>query len=94
MTELGETTNDKGHEENKALNCLIHNSNTHSTADCRVFQEKTPEDKIRLVKEKRACWSCSESGHRSRNCKLRERCGIDGCLKFHHPLLHLAQYKG
>ena len=28
------------------------------------------------------------------NCKLRERCGIDGYLKFHHPSLHLAHIQG
>ena len=59
-----------------------------------MFQEKSPEDKILFVKEKRACWSCLKSGHRSTNCKLRERCGTDGCLKFHHPSLHLAHIQG
>ena len=49
LTERGETSNDKGQEENRALNCLVHSSSTHSTANCRVFQEKSPEDKIRLV---------------------------------------------
>ena len=94
LNERGETSNDEGQEENRALNCLVHSLSTHSTADCRVFQEKSPEDKIRLVKEKRACWSCLKSGHRSMSCRLRERCGIDGCLKFHHPSLHLAHIRG
>ena len=94
LTEWGQISNDKGHKENPALSCLVHNSSTHSTADCRVLQEKSPEDKIRLVKEKRACWSCLKSGHRFMSCKLRERRGIDSCLKFHHPSLHSAHVQG
>ena len=94
MTERGETSNDEGQEENRALSCLVHSSSTHSTVDCRVFQEKSPEDKIRFVKEKRACGSCLKSCHRSMSCRLREWCGIDGCLKFHHPSLHLARIQG
>ena len=29
----------------KAPRCLVHNSNTHTTSDCRVYAEKTPEEK-------------------------------------------------
>ena len=85
LTEGQEELNNESAIEDKASRCLIHNSSTHDTADCRVFQEKSPENKILFVKEKRACWSCLKSGHRSVNCKLRGRCGTDGCLKFHHP---------
>ena len=94
LTEGQEELNNESAIEGKASRCLIHNSSTHDTADCRVFQEKSPENKILFVKEKRACWSCLKSGHRSANCKLRGRCGIDGCLKFHHPSLHLAHVQG
>ncbi len=59
-----------------------------------MFQEKSPENKILFVKEKQAYRSCLKSGHRSVNCKLRGRCGIDGCLKFHQPSLHLAHVQG
>lgn len=96
----GKFVDDKMHQEDKirledkAPRCLIHNSNNHITADCRVFHEKTPEEKIQLLKEKRACWSCLKSGHRSVDCRSRKRCNVENCLKFHHESLHLAHVQG
>ena len=60
----------------------------------KCFKTKHPKIKYVFGKEKRACWSCVESGHYSMSCKLRERYGIDACLKFHHPSLHLAHIQG
>ncbi len=94
LTESQKELNNEDAIEEKASRCLVHNSSTHDTGDCRVFQEKSPENKILFVKEKRACWSCLKSGHRSVNCKSCGRCGIDGCFKFHHPSLHLAHVQG
>ena len=84
LTEGQGALKNEGSKEDKSFGCLVHNSST----------QMSPEDKILFVKEKRACWSCLKSGHRSMNCKLRERCGNDGCLKFHHPSLHLAHLQG
>lgn len=93
MIDSEETVIEENPEE-KVSRCLIHNSGTHSTDDCRVYQDKTPEEKVRLLKEKRGCWSCLKSGHRSIDCKARKRCNIEGCLKFHHQSLHLAHAQG
>ena len=47
-------TEGKSSEENentKTTRCLVHSSSTHNTADCRVYQEMTPERKVQLLKE-------------------------------------------
>ena len=64
------------------------------TQDCRVYQEKTPQEKINLLKEKRACWSCLKVNHRSIDCMFKKQCTQDGCVKYHHESLHQAHVQG
>ena len=81
-------------EATKTTRCLVHSSSTHNTADCRVYQEMTPEGKVQLLKEKRACWSCLKIGHRSIDCRQRKKCNSDDCSKYHHDSLHVAHVQG
>ena len=47
--------------------------------------------RAQLGKEKRLCFSCFEStDHQSRDCTRKKRCNMEGCDKYHHPLIHGA----
>ena len=47
--------------------------------------------RAQLGKEKRLCFSCFESAdHQSRDCTCKKRCDMEGCGKYHHPLIHGA----
>ena len=71
----------------KSFRCIVHDSNTHTTVNCRAYLEKTPVEKIELIKSKRACWSCLKVGHRSADCKIRKKCSLDSnCNKYHHEI--------
>lgn len=38
--------------------CLLHRESDHWTSDCRFYLSKPNEDKMKILKEKGACWSC------------------------------------
>ena len=68
--------------------CLIHENGKHSTEDCKVYMSKTLEEKMALLKDKGACWSCLKGGHRARACRAKKPCGINECPLKHHQSLH------
>ena len=54
----------------------------------------TPTQKIEVVKGNPLCFTCLEAGHRSVNCRLRKKCGVDKCTKLHHNFLHQGSVEG
>ena len=74
--------------------CWLHKSNSHSTAECNEYERMTPEEKLNILRDKRACWSCLRIGHRFSDCRSKEPCNEDGCKMFHHRSLHECQTHG
>uniref|UniRef100_A0A182RLZ1 Peptidase aspartic putative domain-containing protein n=1 Tax=Anopheles funestus TaxID=62324 RepID=A0A182RLZ1_ANOFN len=63
--------------------------NNHSLTQCSSFKEKSIGDKWDTVKAAKLCHGCLRfSNHQIQNCKLWKGCGVNGCTKRHHPLLH------
>ena len=90
-----ETSNNvTDNETTERYRCWMHKNNSHGVHECTLFSEKTPEERIRLVKENRACWSCLKIGHKSSFCRSRRRCNEDECRGFHNPLLHECHVQG
>lgn len=91
----GPTQDEQNKDEKKSrTRCWIHNSDSHSTQECSVFKQKSADERLQLVKEQRACWSCLKVGHRSADCRFRKKCDEDGCTHFHHPVLHECHVLG
>lgn len=73
-----------------ANTCLICNKK-HKIEKCDKFIAMDVNQRARLGKEKRLCFSCFESAdHQSRDCSRKKRCDVEGCDKYHHPLIHCA----
>ena len=73
----------------------IHLSNgDHPIWRCRVFENKSPSEKVDLVRKNNACFACLEIGHVAKNCKRNFRCKHDNCGLEHHQLLHEAHASG
>ena len=71
-------------------NCPVCNQ-AHKVEDCPNLKRLDVDQHAQRVKEKSLCFPClSSSEHRARECSVREGCGVDGCLKHHHPLIHGA----
>ncbi|XP_017486631.1 PREDICTED: uncharacterized protein LOC108375062, partial [Rhagoletis zephyria] len=60
----------------------------HKPADCKRLIEVTVSDRWTEVKSRRLCFACLNAGHSTSNCRRRKVCGIDGCKRSHHRLLH------
>ena len=63
----------------------------HKLFDCPVFKKKSLDDRHDFVKSNNYCFNCLQYGHMIRNCRRNELCGVDGCNKKHHKLLHRTQ---
>ena len=52
--------------------CLFHRESDHWTSESKFYLSKPNEDKMKILKEKGACWSCLRRGHRLLECKKKE----------------------
>ena len=68
--------------------CLFHDNAEHETGECRLYLSKSWEERMNMLREKRACWSCLKIGHRIRDCRKRKVCGENGCTRTHHRTIH------
>ncbi|OXA55960.1 hypothetical protein Fcan01_08998 [Folsomia candida] len=70
--------------------CPCCKSNNHKLHACRDFADKPTDERWELVKNNHLCFRCMASGHGARDCKFSRSCGVDGCEKPHHKMLHIA----
>lgn len=63
----------------------------HILAECGQFADFSTDDRWEVVKRKSLCFACLGSGHSSRECRESRRCGIEGCNRRHHRILHEGQ---
>ena len=61
---------------------------THHLERCHKFKALKLEQRRDLVKSKRVCHACLSPGHFVKNCRGARMCGVEGCQRRHHPLLH------
>ncbi|XP_048578061.1 uncharacterized protein LOC116619333 [Nematostella vectensis] len=60
----------------------------HSESKCPTLLPATVDKRWEMVKEKRVCFGCLRGGHQRRSCSRSQKCGVDGCDRGHHYLLH------
>ena len=48
-------------------------------------------ERWRVAKDKKLCFRCLSSNHQGKHCFQSRDCGIDGCKRSHHKLLHLLE---
>ncbi|XP_073831553.1 uncharacterized protein [Musca autumnalis] len=75
------------HSTQQQLQCPICQGQ-HKIYDCRRFLNMTVLDKWKEVKKIRACVSCLNVGHTTRDCRRKRTCPVDGCQRKHNKLLH------
>ena len=93
-----ESSNDSRYANSMGQKCFVHESGTHTTAECFEFQKMNITDRIELLKKKGICFICLKGRHISKTCFSKKACGImvddQSCHKYHHPLLHEAFKEG
>ena len=70
--------------------CIVCKGN-HRIWECRVFKEKSPIQRARVLAEAKLCFSCLRENHMFRKCPNPRKCGKDGCKSSHNTLLHGAE---
>ena len=62
----------------------------HPLFRSKVFREKTPNQRAKIVADNKLCFSCFGKGHNARNCSPARTRGKDNCKLTHNSLLHGA----
>lgn len=69
--------------------CGMCKRNNHFTTECYWLTHLDSDARWKAVKEKQLCGACLGE-HDFHQCSNKKPCGIDGCRKQHHPILHNA----
>ena len=69
--------------------CVVCKGN-HRLWECRVFKEKTPNQRAKLVADNKLYFSCLRYKHTFRQCPQSRKCRAEGCNSSHNSLLHGA----
>lgn len=75
------------HATEKIQQCPVCKGN-HKIYDCRKFFSFKVDERWALVKKIRACFSCLNIGHTTRECRKKQICPAVGCQRKHNKLLH------
>ena len=73
-----------------AYSCCIVCKGNHRLWEYRVFKEKTPIQRAKLVAANKFCFSCLRDKHTFRQCPQPRNCRAEGCISSHNTLLHGA----
>ena len=63
----------------------------HKLKSCDDFIKKNQTERAEFLKINKLCFCCFGEKHSFRNCPNAKPCGVDGCKKTHHVLIHSAQ---
>lgn len=78
-------------ESQENPNCIVCGKNGHSAPECRTLTSiESPQERQKFLKEKRipVCFNCMKGKHLVKNCRQPSQCGVGGCSKKHHEILH------
>ena len=71
--------------------CTVCKGNRHRILECRVFKEKSPNQRAKVVAEAKLCFSCLREKHMFRQCPNLRSYRKNGCNSFHNALLRGAE---
>ena len=66
---------------------------THHLQRCHKFRDQSLQQRRDLVKSKRVCHAFLSPGHFVKSCRGARICGVEGCQRRYHPLLHSSELK-
>ena len=67
----------------KQILCSLCGAN-HCIRQCQKYLQKS----VPFAKQVRLCYRCLDEGHLGKLCPKSRQCGLNGCRKLHHRLLH------
>ncbi|XP_028407849.1 uncharacterized protein LOC114530429 [Dendronephthya gigantea] len=79
--------------DGRQRNCACCNKIGHGVWSCAKFKDGSVAQRWALAKEKQLCYRCLSDHHLGRNCPRTRVCGLEGCKRNHHQLLHDSERK-
>lgn len=79
------------HHDRRERKCPCCNRMDHRIQSCPTFTKMAPRQKWELVRDNRCCYGCLNFGHATKDCRSKKECGLDGCTRDHHKLLHFTK---
>ncbi|XP_062704573.1 uncharacterized protein LOC134286891 [Aedes albopictus] len=74
-------------DSSNSFECAICKKIGHRVRDCTTFKALAIDERWKRVQSFGLCRTCLYN-HARRSCRVTNRCGVNGCLTRHHPLLH------
>jgi hypothetical protein len=70
--------------------CPICSNIEHELLNCPKFKTLETNERLEIATSSRSCFHCLRRGHRLIQCRNDKRrlCGVNGCQKYEHPLIH------
>lgn len=68
--------------------CIYCTKRGHKIESCQKIKSDDVDIRWKIVTEKKLCFSCLKNNHQTMKCRVRQSCGINGCRRPHHTLLH------
>lgn len=67
--------------------CVYCPKGTHDVSECAEFLKLNVNKRWDCLRQKHICFVCLKKMHKTA-CPDKKECGVNGCDKFHHKLLH------
>ena len=83
----------KGNDKKKIVNVYWPCKSDLKVSACDKLKQRPEERRSALVKEHRLCFDCLFNDRMLKEYKSKFSCGVEGCHKCHHTLLHNPNYK-
>ena len=83
-TRFRETTLATHSSTQKCIYC----SKEHSVMQCSKLRDMSVDERVEWAAKQRRCFSCLGLRHMAYQCRKAQKCGVSGCWRRHHPLLH------
>ena len=92
---LGGQRNSPKEDSKPGFKCPVCQAD-HRLWQCDDFKLKSLKDKYAHVRENKLCYHCIGAGHQAKDCSFYpdRKCGLQGCDKYHHRVLHNFQEGG
>ena len=81
---FGEARKDRTVDKTSCHAC----NGAHAIRRCQKFAKKGPTEGWRIAERVQICYRCLSVRHYGNKCPNSLPCGVNGCQKLHHRLLH------
>ena len=79
--------------KDRVKSCIVCNE-AHATSQCSQYIAMQIDQRWEKIKTLGGCFSCLKIGHAVKACLSKGICGINGCVRQHHPSLHRERATG